>query len=229
MNTYKYILIILTSLFFTFTSCEKDDDDNNNNNQEQFQSLNSPYLICANRNPGGVGFDFVYDGETGGANNLDSLTVSDFAYDIKIRTIKAEKPDGSLGGMPYITLAADAEAVNYSAVDTTCIGYTAYQNLTNSDLQTISFESDDTGFDLSNLTTGTTGQPLMSEVQAEYQKLVIGDRWKAAAKNDIADDEPVWIIKTIEGRWVKLIVTDFPADPAPTATGYVALEWDFVD
>ena len=229
MNTYKYILIILTGLFFTFTSCEKDDDNNNNDNQEQFQSLNSPYLICANRNPGGVGFDFVYNGETGGANNLDSLTVSDFAYDIKTRTIKAEKPDGSLGGMPYIALAADVEAVNYSAIDPTCIGYTAYQNLTNSDLQTISFESDDTSFDLSSLATGTTGQPLMSEAQAEYQKLVIGDRWKAAAKNDIADDEPVWIIKTIEGRWVKLIVMDFPADPAPTATGYVALEWDFVD
>lgn len=97
MNTYKYILIILTGLFFTFTSCEKDDDNNNNDNQEQFQSLNSPYLICANRNPGGVGFDFVYDGETGGANYLDSLTVSDFEYDIIIRTIKAEKPDGSLG------------------------------------------------------------------------------------------------------------------------------------
>ncbi len=229
MNTYKYILITLTSLFFIFISCEKDDDNNNNDNQEQFQSLNSPYLICANRNPGGVGFDFVYNGETGGANNLDSLTVSDFEYDIITRTIKAEKTDGSLGGMPYIALATDAEAVNYSTVDTTCIGYTAYQNLTNSDLQTISFESDDTSFDLSSLTTGTTGQPLMSEVQAEYQKLVIGDRWKAAAKNDIADDEPVWIIKTIEGRWVKLIVTDFPADPAPTATGYVALEWDFVD
>lgn len=131
--------------------------------------------------------------------------------------------------MPYIALATDAEAVNYSSVDVSCKGYTAFTNLTNDDLQTFTFESGDTGFDLSSLATGTTGQPLMSEVQAEFQKLVIGDRWKAAAKNDIADDEPVWIIKTIEGRWVKLIVTDFPADPAPTATGYVALEWDFVD
>ncbi len=230
MDTFKYLLIILTCLFFTFTSCEEDDDNNNqNDNQEQFQSLYSPYLICGSKNPGGVGFDFEYNGETGGANNLDSLTVSDFTYDIKIRTIKVEKPDGNPGGMPYIALAASAEAINYSAVDTTCKGYTAYQNLTNGDLQTISFESDDTGFDLSGLTTGTTGYPLMSEVQAEYQKLVIGDKWKNPAMNDIAGDEPVWIIKTIEGRLVKLIVTDFPADPAPTATGYVALEWDFVD
>lgn len=228
MNTLKYLLIILTTgLFFTFTSCKK--DDSNNDNQEQLKSIESPYLICAGRNPGGVGFDFEYNGKKGGANNLDLLSVSDFKYDIKIHVIKAEKPDGSLGGMPYIALAANAKAVNYSTVDPACKGYTAYKNLTKDNLQTFSFKSDDTSFNLSNLTAGTTGKPLMSKVKAEYNKLVIGDKWKTSAKNDIANDELVWIIKTLEGRLVKLIVTDFPANPAPTATGYVALEWDFVD
>ena len=231
MKKLNFAILLFVSISFVFfSSCEKDDDtNNNNNNQEQFKSLISPYLICASRNPGGIGFDFEYKGKTGGANNLDSLSVSNFEYDLMIKTIKAEKPDGTLGGMPYIALAVNAEAVNYSAVDTTCKGYTAFQNVTKSNLKDFTFESDDTGFDLSNLTTGNTGKPLMSEVNKEYKKLVIGDKWKAAAKNDIADDELVWIIKTAEGRWIKLIVTDFPADPAPTATGYVALEWNFVN
>jgi hypothetical protein len=69
----------------------------------------------------------------------------------------------------------------------------------------------------------------MQDLLQEYNKLVIGQKWKEAANNDIADDEPIWIIKTEEGRSVKFIVTDFPADPAPTSTGYIAVEWNFVE
>lgn len=229
MNTFKTLCIIaLGMILITTTSCEKDDDDNINDNQAQFKSLSSPYLICAGRNPGGVGFDFEYNGETGGANNIDSLTVSDFQYDMKTLTIKAEKPDGSLGGMPYIALAINTEAINYSSVDPTCKGYTNFQNLTKDNLQQFVFQIDDSEFDLSNLETGSTGKPLMSATKNEFLKLVIGDKWKKAANNNISDDEPVWIIKTVDDCWVKMIVTDFPADPAPTATGYVGLKWEFL-
>ncbi|MDP8238789.1 MAG: hypothetical protein P9X24_06850 [Candidatus Hatepunaea meridiana] len=227
MKTHISVLI-LAVLLIALTSC--DDDNNNvvNPVEEQFVSLSSPYLICATRNPGGVGFDFEYSGEQGGANNLDSLTVSDFAYDAIIRTVKAEKPDGCLGGMPYIALASNAEAVNYSAVDTTCKGYPAYQNLVESDLLSFTFAKDDSDFNLSDLTKGDTGKPLLNEVKAEFNKLVIGQRWKTSANNETSGDELIWIIKTPENRWVKLIVTDFPANPAPTATGYIALEWGFL-
>ncbi len=228
MSIFKQLLIVAT-VALLFSSCEEDDNNKPNNNQEQFQSLNSPYLICANRNPGGIGFDFEYNEEAGGANNLDSLSVDDFNYDMKIRTIKAEKPDGSIAGMPYITLATDTKAVNYSSIDVSCKGYIAFTNLTTDNLQTFTFDSDDTSFDISNLTTGDTGKPLMSDVVNEYNKLVIGDKWKGPAKNDIPNDEPVWIIKTTEGRMGKVIVTDFPASPAPTATGYISLEWDFIN
>lgn len=224
---FFYALMILFGSLLV-VSCDDDDDDDVSNTESTFSSLESPYLICASRNPGGVGFDFEYDGETGGANNLDSLTVDDFAYDVKILTIKGEKTDGSLGGAPYIQLSDDAMAVNYSAVDTTCVGTTAFENLTASNVLSYIMESDDDDFDPTSVETGTTGSPLMANLLVEYKKLVIGQRWKATAYNEIDEDELVWIIQTSEGKLVKFIVTDFPANPAPTTTGYIAVEWDFL-
>ncbi|MFP4026132.1 MAG: hypothetical protein ACLFVR_16545 [Thiohalospira sp.] len=232
MKTLRNSVFAVIALVFggvLFTSCEKDEDDNLTPNESQFVSLESPYLICAGRNPGGVGFDFEYNGEKGGANNLDSLTVDDFEYDLKIRVIKGEKPDESLGGAPYIQLSATAKAVNYSAVDTTCKGFTDFTNLNSSNIQNYTLQSDDASFDISTVPVGTTGSPLMQDLMEEYNKLVIGQKWKEAANNDIDDDEPIWIIETEEGRIVKFMVTDFPADPAPTSTGYITVEWGFVE
>ena len=42
---------------------EEDEDNDLKPNEEEFGSLESPYLICAGRNPGGVGFDFEYNNE----------------------------------------------------------------------------------------------------------------------------------------------------------------------
>jgi len=232
MKKIKSSVLVIVSLAFwgvLLTSCEKDEPDSPTPTENQFVSLESPYLICANRNPGGVGFDFEYNGDTGGANNLDSLTVDDFTYDLKIRTIKGEKPDGSLGGAPYLQLSATAKAVNYSNIDAECTGYADFQDLTASTIQSYTLQSDDASFDISTVPTGSTGSPLMQQLLQEYNKLVIGQKWKEAANNDIADDEPIWIIETPERRIVKFIVTDFPADPAPTSTGYIAIEWDFVE
>ncbi len=80
----KILFLLCAYLAFTLIGCS--DDDNNpvsNKSSEIFVSLSSPYLICASRNPGGVGFDFEYNDKAGGANNMDSLTVSDFDFDIK--------------------------------------------------------------------------------------------------------------------------------------------------
>ncbi|MEA3317590.1 MAG: hypothetical protein U9R54_06500 [Bacteroidota bacterium] len=114
MKSLKSSIFVLAALIFgavLFTSCEKDEDNELTTNESQFVSLESPYLICAGRNPGGVGFDFEYNGEKGGANNLDSLTVDNFTYDLKIRTIKGEKTDGSLGSTPYIQLSVLIAAI----------------------------------------------------------------------------------------------------------------------
>lgn len=69
----------------------------------------------------------------------------------------------------------------------------------------------------------------MKELAKEYKKLVIGQTWREPANNNIADDEPIWIIQTKEGRLVKFIVPKFPAKPAPTPTGYIEIVWDFVE
>lgn len=229
MQKIKFSLLLLFAALLSISYSCDEDDPNDEQIQDQLVSLSSPYLICASRNPGGVGFDFEYDGETGGANNLDSLTVDDFEFDVKIRTIKGEKGDGTLGGAPFVRLHEDAIAVNYSAIDTTCTGITKFNALTITDIKTYTLESDDTSFDVSDLTTGDTGAPMMSALQTEYKKLVIGERWKSTAKNEVDEDELIWIISTREGSLVKFIVTDFPADPAPTSTGYIAIEWDFLD
>ena len=225
----RMFTIALVSMVFFLLSCSEDDNNNTGPSEEEFQSLSSPYLICAGRNPGGVGFDFEYDGKKGGANNMDSLSVSDFNFDIRIRTIKGEKPDGSLGGAPYIQLSPTTQAVNYSAVDTECAGLTDFANLNSSNIINYTLQTDDASFDISSVQIGSTGAPFMQKLMQEYNKLVLGQKWKHAANNDISDDEPIWIIQTNEGRIIKFIVTDFPANPAPTGTGYIAIEWDFVD
>jgi hypothetical protein len=218
-------LIIMSTLL---SSCQKEKDDDINQDTT-FERLESPYLICSSRNPGGVGFDFEYQGELGGANNMDSLSVTDFEYDIKIRTIKGEKPDGTLGGAPFIQLYETVQAVNYSAIDTTCKGYAEYAALSTADLLSFDWQYDDSSFDLTTLQTGETGSPLMQNLNQEFQKLVMGQFWKETANNEIENDELVWLIKTREDKIVKFIVTDFPADPAPTSTGYISIEWSFVE
>lgn len=232
MKTWKNYFSILGLGFLwavLFTSCEKEGNDDPEKKENQFVSLTSPYLICASRNPGGVGFDFEYNGEKGGANNLDDLTVEDFIYDVKVLTIKGEKPDGTLGGAPYIQLSAKAKAVNYSAIDNSCTGISDFKSLSQSNIKNYLLQSDDSSFDVTTLPSGSTGSPLMQQLTQEYNKLVIGQRWKEAANNDIADDEPIWILQTEEGKIVKFIITDFPADPAPTTSGYIAISWDFVN
>jgi hypothetical protein len=230
MKRYIGILSAIVALFaIALTACENDNDDDKKSTTGEFSSLSSPYLICTNRNPGGVGFDFEYNNQTGGANNMDSLTVTDFTIDALVKTIKADNA-GTAAAVNYITLNNNALAVNYSAVDPNCTGLTDFESLTYeiANAKNLKFISDSTGFDISALNTGTSGRPLLSEVNIHLKKLVIGDKWKATAKNTIADDELIWIIKTSEGRWVKFIVTEFPSSNAPTVNGYISIEWDFL-
>ena len=228
LKSSAIIIIALGLWTLLLVSCEKNENNDPDPTENKFKRLTNPYFICANRNPGGVGFDFEYKGEKGGGNNMDSLSVDDFEYDIIFRTIKAEKPDGNLGGAPFIRLHETVKAINYSSIDNTCKGYVSFQNLNSTNILSYTLESDDAGFDLTSVETGTTGKPLMQKLNQEYNKLVIGQRWKAAASNDIADDEPIWIIKTRENKIIKFIVLEMPAKEAPTPTGYVKLEWGYV-
>jgi len=66
-NPWMLFLIGLASVSgVLLTSCEKETTEEPVTPTQQFVGLESPYLICASRNPGGVGFDFVYKGAKGG-------------------------------------------------------------------------------------------------------------------------------------------------------------------
>ena len=161
MRRFKSSILVMAMIaicsMLLFTSCEKDDDDEKVVAESQFVSKESPYLICAGRNPGGMGFDFDYHGKKGGANNMDSLSVSDFKYDLKIRTIKGEKGDGSLGGAPFVQLNSTVEAVNYSTVDITCTGIEKFNALNATNVKSYTLSIDDVAFDIESVTKGGTG------------------------------------------------------------------------
>ena len=220
---------VLATFMLLNTACEDSNNDEKKDKAYTFTALESPYLICAGRNPGGIGFDFTYDNAKAGAYNIDDTTAAaNLNYDIKIRTIKGEKPDGSLGGSPFIVLSSTAKAVNYSAMDSSCTGITEFNKLTASKTKPYTLNSDNASFNVSSLQTGETGQPLMSALNKEYKKLAIGATWKTSANNNVEEDELIWIVETTEGDLVKLIVTDFPAAGAPTKTGYIAITWDYL-
>lgn len=230
-KTLFYTLLSLGISLLMFTACDNDEEKTNNTTPDPSTTeftLESPYLVCANRNPGGIGFDFLYEGEKGGADYMDNLVIPNFTYDTKIRTIKCEKQDGSLAGIPFLQLAPDAQAVNYTTIDPTCLGIAGFNTLTKATLKTYTLSSDDSSFNLSSIEVGSTGTPLIEPLMTEMKKLVIGIKWKDTANNEINDDEIVWLIKTGDGQLVKFIVTDFPASPAPSTTGYIAILWDFV-
>ncbi len=227
------LLVVFFALGALFVSCDNDDDDNAvgpNDNNDKFTALEAPYLVCANRNPGGVGFDFEYKGKKGGANNMDKLSVKDFDADIVFRTLAAQKPNSTdLGGAPFIKLSDGVAAINYSAVKPECVGKAKFAALTQADVgNELALKADDASFSLENIAKGSTGKPEMKELKKEYQKLVIGDKWRVSANDQTPDNEIIWVIRSKEGKMIKFIVTEFPAKNAATARGYVNIEWDFL-
>jgi ligand-binding sensor domain-containing protein len=114
--------------------------------------------------------------------------------------------------------ASSAKAVNYSSVDETCKGVTSFKNLKKSNLLDYTLKSDDPSFDISSVQKGESGTPLMKELAKELQKISLSDkRGENLPTTNIADDEPIWIIQTKEGRLVKFIVPKFPAKPRPNS------------
>lgn len=235
MKKFILLLILAASIF----SCGKDDEKTkqikDKEVKEAFTSLESPYLICAGRNPGGVVFDFIYKDEQGGANNVDDIKMQELNPDMFVKTVKGQKSSSneSLGGMPSIRLASKVQAMNYSLHDSDCIGYKSYLKilkLSDINLDLTKFKSDDLSFDLSKLPKGSSGKSLISDIAKEYKKLIIGNKWLKSAHNDKVGDEPIWILKTTEGKYVKMIVKKFPAiiKGKPT-NGYISLEWAIID
>ncbi len=229
------LLLAAIVLPLMFLGCSDDDD---NDNETSYNWLTSPYLICAARNPGGVVFDFVLNGEKGGAVNLDEYP--DFDWDLLVKVFKCENIEGEVKGFPFADLHGDVDVldaalgIDASSLDDIGTGNEGYNAVTyvSSDILN-GLAADEAGFDPDSVPAGETGYPLYSGpdgMKAQYDKLVIGEKWKATAKTgDLSGpsgDEKVWVIETKEGRHVKLM---FEAFPANGEKGYVAIKWDLID
>lgn len=190
-------------------------------------TASNPYLVCAGRNPAGIGFDFSYQKQKGGA--LEMALLEDDMYktvavDMVIRTIKAEK-EGKPMGCPFIQLFHGAKALKYSEKT----GLQAYKTLSNISIDPSKFVMDQEEFDVNSIAVSASGFREYALVRKQFDKLVIGDHWKMPLFNSINDDEPIWIIKTSDNKYVKMIVSEFPSKKAPTKTGYCNIEWDLIE
>lgn len=225
---------IVLTLSVLCVSCSETNDDEVINQKEVvtpdskvvFTAAN-PYLVCAGRNPAGIGFDFSYQSQKGGA--LEMALLEDEMYqnvqvDMVIRTIKAEK-DGKPMGCPFIQLFHGATALEYSETS----GIEAYNTLSTVALDPSSFELDKVGFDVNSIAVSASGFRNYALVRQQFNKLVVGDRWKISLFNSKDADEPIWIIKTGENKYIKMIVSEFPSKNAPTKTGYCTIEWDLIE
>lgn len=190
-------------------------------------TASNPYLVCAGRNPAGIGFDFIYQKQKGGA--LEMALLEDEMYqevdvDMVIRTIKAEK-DGKPMGCPFIQLFHGAKALKYSEKS----GIQAYKTLSKICIEPSQFGMDQEGFDVNRISVNASGFRDYALVRKQFNKLVIGDYWKMSLFNSINDDEPIWIIQTRDNKYVKMLVFEFPCKNAPTKTGYCSIEWDLIE
>jgi hypothetical protein len=197
-----------------------------------FKAVEGPFVLNQDRYPEGVGFDFVYREEAGGANYLDSLSVSDFKYDVAIKPMVLESKEGPVMHTAYAVLYGDvnhrtnaALAINYSEYDSTMRGHADYEDLELEAAKTGTERADQGTINMREVDNGGTGFPLETQFLIELKKLVIADDWLQAATNDVAGDEPIWVIKTRENRYVKFIILQYQEPATPQGTAQLEVDW----
>ncbi len=218
---------------------DSDDDD------PSAQEVTSPFLICANRNPGGVGIDL----DSGKAYNIDDYP--GFDWDIRIKTMKGAQVTAakalSLVGGPYIKLR---ESV-VSAVKWSTAGSSNYDAITLSayNASGLSPIAGIAEIDLSTVDTVLEGEFTTSELSAagvaignyyynssysglsktglkqKYATLVMGEAWKSAAANTSHTDDYIYIVRSSGGSYYKLMFTDIGENSDIAQSGYIKVVW----
>jgi|GEM_PF-4356498 len=207
-NLFLAGIIFLLGVSF-FTGCDADSDDSVDSTGITGRIYDmSPAVV-----PDGVGVDL----ETESDYSLDSTSIpSTWHYDIKIQTVKGLKPDGvTMKGAPHIKLyKTDGKAYKY--------GYTGkdeYLDITSDDIDTSLFASDLVEEnDYSSCMDDTyTTKINYNKLIAYYQaNLLTNDssEWLPSTWV-VGEDEVIYIIKTEEGNYYKLIVLGM----GPESTG----------
>ncbi|MBN2039794.1 MAG: hypothetical protein JW864_07120 [Spirochaetes bacterium] len=242
----KYISVFIPVIIFIlsplFTGCFSDDDNSDSTNK--IAEAESPYLICVNRNPGGVGIDL----DSGKAYNIDDN--ADFDWDIRVKTYKGVKNDGNgnpiMAGSPFIKMKGTA--VTAAVWATT--GKSNYDAITFSDIASLVYESDDEAeLDIGSVDTIQDGEFTETQLESgsaavgdyyyawsgknglkqEYSKMTIGETWKSFSANTDDTDDKIYIVKSDEGNYFKVMVPDFGPNSDIGESGYIDIIWESLE
>jgi len=223
--TRKLLKCFIPMVFavFTMTGCDDSSSDDEKITPETSEEITKTYLICAGRNPGGVGINL--DSEE--SCNFDDN--KDFDWDMKIKVYKGVDSSGKGGGRPYIALKGKGTVTAYSYGS----GNTAYSNIEYGDVDTDSLTGDSiSDVDASIVPTNASnwyiyddGTADTNDLKEQYSKLVIGEKWKASASNTNHSDDAIYIIKSDEGGYFKVIVTDFGGSSDIGQNGYIKISY----
>ena len=248
----KKNLLFLLSAFalLLIPGCDYSGDDD----KAGVSPVESPYLICVNRNPGGVGFDF----DSGVAYNLDENPNMD--WDLRIKTLKGHKdanPRIGYKGRPVIDLAGVSPGGVSGYRHSTGVDETAYNAFASSDATgTFTFDPVD-GYDITNVASITYNHGEGDETGYVYAGTFNSTDYDSDAEDDNTLREvynasfalanygtnggfeywwasgsfatPLYVIKTDQGTVVKFWLEEFPATNAATTSGYINIRWEVLE
>ncbi len=216
MKKYFLPLIFLISVL---SSCE---EDNTVKTIVQGDYPVKEYYLERNpsTNPWGAGMDFVHSECKSSETSLDYAYMEetdDFPYDIKFYTVKAyyydENDDLKNEGCPAMLLSSETQGCNIGeGLDF----FTSLTTVTEDMIDQLVYEDQ---IDYSDFKNETTGFYEREDLFAALDKCVIGRDFRSnvlEVPDGMTEEEvqPVYLIKTSEGSYVKFMVRTFkPAKP----------------
>ncbi len=239
-NAGKCFLCTFVFALLSLTGCFSDNDESGDSSAPDVVQAELPFIVCANRNPGGVGVDL----DSGEAYNIDDNP--DFDWDFRIKAFKGvQGTDGepALAGAPFIKLKGTAvmAAVWQGA------GEAEYSSILLADVTGLELSPD--GYeeiDLSAVDVVQEGEFTQAQLESgncavgnyyyawsgknglkqEYAKCAVGESWKSTSSNTDHTDDIIYIIKSDSGSFFKVKVPNFGPKSDLGESGYCELVWE---
>jgi hypothetical protein len=159
------------------------------------------YVVSPAVSPEGVGVDL----ETDSSYSLDSTAIPiGWAYDIRLKTIKGVTASGTSKGCPHIKLYKTITTAYQYALT----GKSAYNAITQFNVQEAQLAADAVEEIDDTAVTNTNGKYDYTLLMQYYENNLVtknSENWRPSTWT-IGEDEVIFIIKTEEGNYFKLIV-----------------------
>lgn len=213
----KRTFIMLALLAEVLTSCENKDDDiiivQGNYPVKEYYLERNP-----NTNPWGAAMDFIHDECTFTETGLDLLYLSPDTtspFDIKLYTVKAyftdENGDTQSEGCPAMLLGTGVSACKVGA------GIAFFDSLTLISDDMLNRLTTEPGVDY-EACKNSTGNYERELLYAAIDQCIIGRSFRTRVLDipgEMTEQEvqPVFLVKTAEGGYVKFMVKQFQGDP----------------